>query len=237
MTERCLIILAKEPQPGLVKTRLAATLGAEPATELYRCFLADTLNLARNVVPDERLLFAFWPPEAAGYFQKLAPSARCMPQSGVSFGERLASAFRAAAATGATRLVLIGTDSPSLPAGYVEEAFALLDSPSIDVVLGPCADGGWYLMGLRRPESRLFTGIAWSTSVVYAQTLARAAEAGLRVAALPPWYDIDTAADLPRLYHDLRRRSNGHEPSQTLVALERLMASGALDAAAELAAP
>jgi len=117
-------------------------------------------------------------------------------------GERLCGAFEDAFARGACNPVLIGSDSPTLPGELIASASRALEAH--DVVIGPAVDGGYYLIGLRRPCPRLFEGIDWSTDRVLAQTQQRAREAGLAVFYLPYWYDIDTAADLELLKQDAR---------------------------------
>jgi glycosyltransferase A (GT-A) superfamily protein (DUF2064 family) len=139
---RCLIIVAKEPIAGLVKTRLAASIGAERTAALYRCFLHDTITLARRVHACD-LALSFWPPDAAPHFRTLDPAALLFPQSGADFGHRLLSAFEQAAAAGYDELVLIGSDNPSLPPDYVAQAFAAL--AAAPAVLGPSEDGGYGL--------------------------------------------------------------------------------------------
>ena len=116
-------------------------------------------------------------------------------------GAALADAFRSHMAEGFERVVLIGSDNPTLPPEIVRAAFDGLDR--YELVIGPSADGGYYLVGMRRPYLDIFEGITWSTEVVYQQTLERAAHLDLRVVSLPEWYDVDTAADLARLRDDL----------------------------------
>ena len=220
---RCLIIVAKQPVAGLSKTRLAAGIGPEAALALYRCFLQDTIALAASV-QSCALAFSFWPPEAAEFFRALHPTALLLPQAGDDFGSRLLSAFTQASAVGYDQMVLIGSDNPSLPITYIEQAFdRLAESP---VVLGSCEDGGYYLIGMRAPQPALFhNGIAWSTEHVAEQTRAAAADANLAVAPIPMWYDIDTAADLRRLYEDLHYGTNGAAAPATLAQLEVLHAA------------
>lgn len=224
---RCLIIVAKAPIAGQVKTRLSAGVGAERAVELYRCFLEDTIELAGQIARC-RTAFSFWPPAAGPHFAALCPGALLLPQAGAGFGERLLSAFTQAAAEGYDEMVLIASDNPGLPAAAVERAFAALaDAPA---VLGPAEDGGYYLIGMREPQPALLLGdIAWSTERVAAQTYAAAAAAGIELATAPTWYDIDTAADLRRLHADLRA-GRAHAPA-TLAALDRLMAGSGESAA------
>ncbi len=219
---RTLVIVAKEPTPGRVKTRLGATLGHDRAAALYRAFSADTFRLI-DQLPATSLAIAHWPPEAGVHFQReLGARGLIFAQEGADFGARLHHAFATAAAHGAERIVLIGTDSPSLPISIIEQAFARLDDQHIDGVIGPCSDGGWYLLGLRQPHAALFHDIAWSTEVVYQQTLERAAAAGLRLESLPTWYDIDTEADLARLHSDLAARPDA-SASHTLPLLTPLL--------------
>ena len=200
---RCLIVVAKAPIAGLVKTRLAATIGAERTLALYRCFLADTLALA-SAEPACALAISFWPPEAASQFSAIAPNALLLPQQGIGFGDRLLSAFTQASDAGFDQMVLIGSDNPSLPPRYVSQAFDALESH--ETVLGPSEDGGYYLIGMREPQPELFgSEIAWSTEIVAQQTRAAVRSVGLRLAEVPIWYDIDTADDLRRLYNDTQR--------------------------------
>uniref|UniRef100_UPI0026367E0D TIGR04282 family arsenosugar biosynthesis glycosyltransferase n=1 Tax=Geobacter sp. TaxID=46610 RepID=UPI0026367E0D len=113
-------------------------------------------------------------------------------------GERMAGAFRRAFDRGCRRVAIIGTDSPDLPLAFIGWAYELLADPAVDAVFGPSEDGGYYLLALKRFHPALFAGIPWSTDKVLELSLARAAEAGLATALLPPWYDVDTADDLRR---------------------------------------
>jgi glycosyltransferase A (GT-A) superfamily protein (DUF2064 family) len=124
-----------------------------------------------------------------------------VPVEGADIGVCLSQATGQLFAGGSCRVISLNSDGPTLPAAYIERAVALLEQS--DVVLGPSEDGGYYLVGLRRPCPDMFLDIAWSTARVAAQTLERAAALGLTVALLPPWYDVDTAADLERLRAEL----------------------------------
>jgi len=197
--ERVLVILAKWPRAGRAKRRLSHTLGTRDAIALARAFLADTLALARSCGADT-VIVAYAPPAARSAFAKLAPTARLVAQSRAGFGARLRRALDAGHAEG-KRVVLIGTDSPTLPAAIVRRGFARLERA--DCVLGPATDGGYYLIGAREPLPRaLFARIPWSSGAVAAETRARARDAGLRVALLPTWYDVDDEAGLARLAAD-----------------------------------
>jgi rSAM/selenodomain-associated transferase 1 len=146
-------------------------------------------------------------PEALPLFRSIAPDFVVEPQKGCDLGARMAAAFRQVFSLGHRHAVIIGTDSPDLPVGYLHQAFRELADGAVDVVLGPSADGGYYLLALKRVYECLFAGIAWSTGTVTKVSLARAEEAGLRVKLLPLWHDVDTADDLER--SELLHAANG----------------------------
>jgi rSAM/selenodomain-associated transferase 1 len=141
----------------------------------------------------ERLLF-FDPPAAATALRSWLPGARLLPQAGEDLGARMADAFGRAFRRGATRVALVGTDTPGVTRETVVEALDALDDD--DLVLGPAEDGGYYLIALRAERPELFAGIAWGTEAVLASTLARAGDAGLAVRRLKPLRDVDTVSDL-----------------------------------------
>jgi hypothetical protein len=201
MSHKALLVVAKQPAAGQTKTRLCPPLDSATAAALYECFLRDTLALMRQV-PTARPSIAYLPADAEPYFRALAPDMGLTPQRGADLGERLANLLDDALAAGATQAVVMDSDSPSLPVAYLAEAFAALDG-SADLVLGPCDDGGYYLIGLKRSEPRLLREVQMSTPRVVQETLALAAELGLRTALLPTWYDIDTVAELWRLQQEL----------------------------------
>lgn len=202
----CLAIMVKAPIAGQVKTRLAEGVGTEQAVALYRAFVTDTVARAQHV-PGVEVVLAYWPPEAHAYFAAQYPALRLLLQEGANLGERLGSVFTAAAADGYAGCVIIGSDSPTVPVAYLEAAVAEL--ATVPVVLGPAEDGGYYLLGLREPQPALLADIVWSTDQVCRETLERARGVGLAVSQLPPWYDIDTVADLTRLIDDLAAQPSG----------------------------
>jgi rSAM/selenodomain-associated transferase 1 len=204
-----LIIFAKEPRPGQVKTRLSPPLSPEEAAQLYHSFLQDILEeMARG--PEVRLAVAFSPPEAQVFFHGLAPPGTYLfPQEGADLGERMARAFARGFAAGFGPVLLRGGDVPDLPAAMVSEATGVLAAGQDRVVLGPCPDGGYYLIGLSQPQPLLFQGPAWSSRTVLTDTLRLARELGLRVHLLPPWPDIDTYDDLQTFLH---RSCKGSQP-------------------------
>ncbi len=183
-----LYIAAKAPRPGHVKTRLASTIGDQAAAGLYAAFLDDLAERFPNaiwfVTPPEEWLG--WPHPTLA-----------QPQG--DWTERQEALFRDARARGETRVVLIASDSPQLPAATVTEAFRLLDEH--DVVLGAVRDGGYYLIGMRGWHDVL-AGVTMSTSDVLAEIVTRAAERDVSIATLEPTYDVDEVADLRLLEAD-----------------------------------
>jgi rSAM/selenodomain-associated transferase 1 len=191
-----LIIFAKEPASGQVKTRLCPPLSPQAAARLYGQFLEDVLEeMAR--LPQISIALAYTPASARPFFHNLAaPGMHVTAQAGEDLGERLQQAFDWGFAQGAGTVLIRNSDSPDLPGSLVTEAQQVLGRSRAQVVLGPCPDGGYYLVGLNRPQPQLFQGIAWSGPTVLADTLARAESLGLMVQLLPPWPDIDTFEDL-----------------------------------------
>lgn len=189
---RVLGIFAKQPVPGQVKTRLAAETSPAWAAEVARAFLRDTLERMSGVAA--RRVLAFAPADAEAYFAEIVQGRyELVPQDDGDLGQRMAAFFSRQQENGATATVLIGTDSPTLPAAYIEQAFVALQSA--DVVLGPATDGGYYLIGCGPRLPPIFTGIRWSSENVLADTVAQLPAPDWQLALLPPWYDVDTLAD------------------------------------------
>lgn len=199
--QRALIIFAKEPAAGQTKTRLVGTLGPEGAAELYRHLLLDTVATVRQV-RDVQVAVAYAPEDAAPFFRDLLPEALLFPQQGDDIGERMDGALRQMFNGGYSQVALIGSDIPLLPAETIEQAFEKLQGGA-ETVFGPSEDGGYYLIGVTRPQPLLLRSITYSTSSVLYETLLRAAPLGVRLALLPAYYDIDTPDDLARLRADL----------------------------------
>lgn len=175
-----------------MKTRLAASIGAEASAGLYRALAEHVLEATIPAAGEyERLVF-FDPPESLAQTRAWLPGVRLLAQSGGDLGGRMADAFARAFARGASRVAIVGTDALSVSRRTVTEALSALDTA--DVVIGPTTDGGYYLLALREPRPELFAGIAWSTPTVAAQTRARAS--GLAVRDLPVGRDVDTLEDL-----------------------------------------
>jgi len=193
-----LAVMAREPVAGRVKTRLTPELTPRDAALLYQAFLRDTLGKVGSL-PGVRPVVAYTPDTAEEYFRRIAPRhALLLSQQEGDLGERLEHVSSELFHLGFSRVVIVGSDSPDLPRDYLELAFLRLVSH--DLVLGPCDDGGYYLIGLScRPEHVLFTGIPWSSSMVFETTLRKAKSMEMSVAILPGWHDIDTLKDLQTL--------------------------------------
>ena len=194
-TDCHLLVFARVPALGRVKSRLAAGVGQPAALAVYRELLAITnAALVEAAVPA-----TVWLADTAGPVPTTAEArewavhaARVQPEG--DLGARMGAAFAAAFAAGAGRVAVIGTDCPGLRADHLRQALAALQTA--DVVLGPATDGGYYLLGLREPRPELLANKTWSTDSVLADTLADARRLGLRVALLPELRDVDTAEDL-----------------------------------------
>jgi rSAM/selenodomain-associated transferase 1 len=200
-------IFVRQPLAGRVKTRLAESVGAAGAARLYSAFISDVADRLRRTAGRRFLCFEPDTPDARDHFSSIAAgNYELWPQPPGTLGERLARFFDDMFADGAGRVVVIGSDSPTLPREFVERAFSLLDER--DVVLGPAADGGFYLVGQRRAANAdaglppqgtgwpIFDLPAWSTAGVLSQTVARVNACGARLALLPLWYDVDSWDDL-----------------------------------------
>lgn len=199
--------MTKAPQPGQVKTRLIPPLTANEASELNKWFLADTAASISNVCEPVKtaLGIAVYTPVGAesSYSEILPPDFVLLPQRGEKFGERLYFAAVDLFRCGFESACLIDSDSPTVPAENFVQAVKFLSCPGDRIVLGPCDDGGYYMIGLKKPHEKIFEQIDWSTEHVLLQTKERARELGLEVKLLPTGYDVDDEASLRRLYREL----------------------------------
>ena len=197
MKRDALIIFIKNPEPGKVKTRLAKTVGPEKALQIYLALSEYTRKVALSM-PVARLLFYSkfvdtndaWPDQA---FDKRL-------QVGEDLGERMDQSFREAL-TDHDRVLIIGSDCPGLTKEILEEAYSALDERPY--VLGPAEDGGYYLLGMRKPSSYLFENMAWSTESVLSETLERIKATGETYHLLESLSDVDYEADWERLGWEL----------------------------------
>ena len=201
MTPRRLIVFAKLPQVGRVKTRLAATIGSDRALSVYRRLLAATLRLARRSTVERRewrfdAAPGVLPASNAALLRRLSRRGWIIvPQQGRDLGERMAQAIESGLSDG-DRVVLIGADCPVFEAADIRAAFDALTQT--DAVFAPAEDGGYVLVGLSRPLPALFEAMPWGSDQVMSSSLARLESAGASVALLRRMWDVDVAADLER---------------------------------------
>jgi len=223
-----LSVMTKAPQAGRVKTRLIPPLTPEEAAELNRCFLRDTAAAissacSRRPMGDARKMqfehagashsegatagrgiAVYTPVGAESTYNDILPADfSLLPQRGDKFGERLYFAVEDLIKCGFASVCLIDSDSPTVPAENFAEAVELLSTTEDRVVLGPSDDGGYYLIGVKKPHRHLFEKIDWSTERVLNQTMQRATEIGIEAKLLPTGYDVDDAASLRRLSNEL----------------------------------
>jgi len=190
-----LIIFAKAPIPGDVKTRLCPPLDPDEAASLHGTLVLDAIERTKGL--QGITLYVAGTPDLAHPFFKVMEGrygARLLPQSGPDLGSRMRQVMQDAFDQGAQEVLLTGTDFPALPRAHLIEALKLIKSH--DVVLGPTADGGYYLIGLRKMIPALFEGIAWSTGGVFAETKKKIEAAWLSLGLLPECRDLDTLDDL-----------------------------------------
>jgi hypothetical protein len=239
--ERCAVaIMAKASVAGTVKTRLVPPLTYEEAAELNTSCLRDVaanILAAASQVPIQGFA-AYYPLGAEPFFGDLLPVGfKLLPPREPTIGRSLFHAARDLFDAGYSSVCLVNADSPTLPTEFLVEAVLGLREAGDRVVLGPAADGGYYLIGLKQFHRRLFEEIDWSTERVFRQTLARAGEIGVTVVALPEWYDVDEEATLAVLAREIGRclsaanpYVNGYRAPSTTAFLEKLAAgSGGIE--------
>ena len=194
MTKQALLIFAKNFEPGKVKTRLAATLGHAKAFSIYTQLLEHTVSVTNYLHVDKIVFYSSHIAQEDvwndNYYHKQV-------QEGSDLGERMNNAFSYAFQKGYDRVVIIGTDCPELTAGILMNAFAYLNNH--DVVIGPAADGGYYLLAMKQHYSALFKNINWSTETVLEETLEICMENNLNYTLLPVLHDVDEERDLIHL--------------------------------------
>lgn len=195
-----IVIMAKAPQAGAVKTRLQPFLSAAAAASVYACFLQDTAANARKVTPN--VVVAYAPADESAAVRSILPEDSIfLAQRGINLNEKLAAAVRFAFERNFSPVVVIGADSPTLPPQFLRDAINALEND--DVALGKTADGGFYLVGLRENYARLFDNVAWSTSLVFEQMNRNVENLGLKLFRLADFYDVDTPDDLRFLRDEL----------------------------------
>jgi len=201
IANRTLVIMAKAPRLGSVKTRLAESLSMQAVTELYECLLNDTITLTQAL---DHVEIAIMCPasDVDDLSRAVAKTVRIVPQTGQGLAAGLASVFNHFATSGQQRVIAFNSDSPHLPASILEAAFDALEAR--DLVVGPTHDGGYYLVGARASHSDLFASDGMGTANALEALLRRARALGLSVHLTDPFYDIDVKTDLSRLSAELR---------------------------------
>jgi rSAM/selenodomain-associated transferase 1 len=234
-------VMAKAPQPGRSKTRLTPRLSPAQAAGLSAAFLRDITENIAAAARAERIdgFIAYAPSGTEALFDGhlalgtgliLADGTPPMPDDVTGFGRCLLQAIDTLLAQGYSAAVVLNSDSPTLPTDYLIRTAALLAAPGNRAVLGPAEDGGYYLLGLKQAHAHMFADIAWSSAHVAAQTRARAAEIGLELVEVPPWYDVDDEAALDRLVAELIR----DDQQRLALATARFLAAEGLLTAAVL---
>lgn len=200
--------MAKVPLPGTVKTRLQPALSPEKSAELARAFLLDTVNKAESVC--ENIILAYSPAAEINLLKKILKSENTfLAQKGADLGEKMLNAFEFAFTRQTdSAVVMIGTDSPTFPARSIEQAFEYLETGA-EIVLGKTADGGFYLIGLKKIFPSIFDRIAWSTRTVFTQLSRNLEKLKItKTKLVPTCFDVDTAHDLERLRKEISGNPN-----------------------------
>jgi rSAM/selenodomain-associated transferase 1 len=210
--ERCVLLFVRNPEKGVIKSRLARDLGEDAVVSLYKDFVFDVLKTLKR--GGYSLEICYYPPDAERQVsQWLGKDFSYMPQEGKDLGERMHRAFIRAFSKGFLRVLLIGSDIPDISDAIIDEAFQAEDS---DAVLGPSFDGGYYLIGFRQntllPE--IFYGMDWGTSIVYEKTMSVFEKRNYKVHLLPKLRDIDRLGDLRDLLE--RNRNTEFRESRTI---------------------
>jgi rSAM/selenodomain-associated transferase 1 len=205
-TSCAIAVMAKASIPGCAKTRLNPPLALADAAALNTTFLRDIADnlIAASALANITGVMAYAPAGSVDFFRAILPKPIALLETvAQSFGECLFYAAATLLDSGHDAVCLLNSDSPTLPTSYLTAAATALAAPGDRIVLGPSSDGGYYLLGTKRPHRGLFEDIDWSTNRVSAQTLARARELSLPVHLLPTWYDVDDIDALRLLVGEL----------------------------------
>ena len=200
-----IIIMAKVPRAGNVKTRLQPFLLPAQCVSLSEAFLEDAINKAQSRAND--LIIAFSPNSERDYFAKFENNKfMLIAQKGENLGEKMFNAFQFAFANNSDAVVMIGTDSPTFPAEFIDSAFENLKNA--DAILGETEDGGFYLIGLRTLRKEIFADVEWSSAKTFEQTTQNIENIQLKLLHLPIWFDVDFPKDLVKLRDDMMKNSD-----------------------------
>lgn len=218
-----LVVMAKAPVPGAVKTRLVPPLAPEQAAELYTALLMDQLEHL-NALEGAARYVAFTPDDSKPLVEALVPPGyQCFAQRGGDLGERMQEALGELGRRGHRNLMLMGSDLPPVPLEILDQGFAQLSAHSQRVVLGPSRDGGYYLVGMNAELPEIFSARTWSHERVLAETTEKLVQLGIHFSLLREWFDVDGVADLERLRTVTDPAARG-AMKRTLPCLERLSA-------------
>jgi uncharacterized protein len=203
--KNAIIIMAKVPEAGKVKTRLQPRLTPQQSAEFATCLLRDTITKVAG--KQNHLIIAYSPAGRRDFFDQFSQhNIIYIPQKGLDLGERMSNAFHFAFAQKLDSVVMIGTDSPTFPSKFIDQAFEFLESS--DAVLGETEDGGYYLIGLKTLETDIFENVEWSSPTTFEQTAENLRKLGLKVSHLPKWYDVDEPEDFERVKTELANDKN-----------------------------
>jgi uncharacterized protein len=208
VTDKCAMgVMIKTPRNGFSKTRLSPPLSSEEAASISRCFLKDTSAAIKALCHEDPFVVgvAVYTPvgSEAALGELLPPGFKMIAQRQAGFGTRLLGAVEDLFSVGFSAVCLIDSDSPTLPFHCLRDLTTFLKEPKDRMVIGPCSDGGYYLLGLRRAHTRLFEDVTWNTDRVYVETVERSKEINLPAITLPVWYDVDDQISLHRLLAEL----------------------------------
>jgi hypothetical protein len=200
--QNLLVIFARAPRAGSVKTRLLGVFSPEEAVAIHQALLGDVLERSLAALGSSGTVRLAWSEPPGEELPVPAPIEDRLQSAG-DLGERMATAVQEGLAEGFARVVILGSDSPTLPGDRLGAAFSLLADH--DVVIGPAEDGGYYLIGMSRLHPAIFRNIAWGSEKVLAVTRARLKKARVSFAELGTWHDVDTPEDVGRLWKELVR--------------------------------
>lgn len=204
--KKAIIIMAKVPEAGKVKTRLQSFLTPGQSADISIAFLQDAENKAKTI--EKNLIVAVSPFEKRNKLNEILQHQPVLiEQTGNNLGEKMLNAFKFAIENGSDAVVMFGTDSPTFPADFIEQAFEFLELET-DVVLGKTEDGGFYLIGLRILDARIFENVAWSSTETFEKVRQNIMDINLHLREVPVWYDVDEKEDLERLRKELSNNKN-----------------------------
>lgn len=217
---RCVLFFVKYPEKGQVKSRLSTEFDETLTVKLYKKFIHDLLAMLDKT--DFTIVICYYPKDALDKFTMwLGSHYQYLPQKGEHLGQRMKKSFIDTFANNFGQAIIIGSDSPDLPLDYINEAFSSLKTH--DAVIGPCLDGGYYLIGFTQNNflPTAFEEISWSTETVFSETMTALSEDGLKIHILPKWSDVDTLSDLKALFK--RNQKTEFSSSETMSFLKKYL--------------